>query len=898
MIALFPPAFFIMNRSTCLSIRLLLSALSLLIFINPGRSDAPPVAAAPQNPQPLVFAHYMVCYFRDVDYYKREILLAQRYGIDGFALNAGGWEQPPGPYAGAAERMYEAAKQLNTGFRLFISPDGGAGSPDNVVDMITRFKDHPNQLKYNGKPVISSWASGGLNGGRQMLKDKGQDVCFVPFNPPPGFPANWSARAVRSFFTKDGPDGIFYFAGDATAAEQIRTNAICRRETSELGKLFMAGVCPAYNSANLRDFHGMEGYGALWKGVIQNGADWVEITTWNDYNEDTNLMPGRWAPAPLGGDERAYISRDESFLDVTSYYARWFKTGVPPEIKQDKLYYVYRNRSKLITKGWDAKLQRWVDITKDSTSQPVVDQIHDDVEDNIYVTTFLTAPAKLRVKIGTTEKHFDMPAGVGYAMLPMQPGTPNFLVARDGATVLEGDGRKYIIGEATQQNSPQGYHLLNRTWTGAIAAGKAIPLEVNNAALLGTAKKADGGILIPSDNESGIQIPLSKLPTSGYNVRIRYLNPAKDEARLTLIAMDDADKAAIDPAAKAPDADQKRSDMRFFPVFLPPTEGTPKTVSFFWSLEDTETFLKLECLVATPATGQTAPPWASDVGNVTIEGIDLVPIDPFRDSPKRDSPFPEMVSIPGGDFDMGSNDGALDEKPVHKVNVAPFAIGKYDVTNAEYEQFASDHRNFRDEYSWRDRDPVIYISWMQAAGYCNWLSQKAGLQPTYDEKTWEAKPDSNGFRLPTEEEWEYVASGRGEGRKYPWGNNAPEAKDGNFLLEESLDMNAAAFAKNPVGVTPVGAFPAGASRDGVMDMAGNVSQWCSNWYRSYPTAGLPDDASTRYRAIRGGSWGYYNYSQRVAGREFNNPGYPGYVYISFRLVMPEASLKKLSASNP
>jgi formylglycine-generating enzyme required for sulfatase activity len=94
----------------------------------------------------------------------------------------------------------------------------------------------------------------------------------------------------------------------------------------------------------------------------------------------------------------------------------------------------------------------------------------------------------------------------------------------------------------------------------------------------------------------------------------------------------------------------------------------------------------------------------------------------------------------------------------------------------------------------------------------------------------------------------------------------------------------------------VGSYPAGASRDGVMDLAGNVCEWCTDWFNPYTADATADPCSrapSNYRSLRGGSWGYYGLGQRCADREYNNPGYGGYIYIGLRVALPEAGWKKL-----
>jgi hypothetical protein len=186
-------------------------------------------------------------------------------------------------------------------------------------------------------------------------------------------------------------DGLFNFSCDGTVRNILQNNAIYRRGTLFADKIYMAGVCPAYNSPNLRDFRGMAGYCAMWQGLINDGADLVEIVTWNDYNEDSNLMPYRWKSG-FGRKalQKAYYNRDESYLDVTSYFIKYFKNDIAPEITQDRIYFSYRARSKKQVKVWNEQTGKWVDIRFDKHPY---DQLHDDVKDCIYVTGFLTAPA-------------------------------------------------------------------------------------------------------------------------------------------------------------------------------------------------------------------------------------------------------------------------------------------------------------------------------------------------------------------------------------------------------------------------------------------------------------------------------------------------------------------------
>src|SRR6266850_8572049 len=114
----------------------------------------------------------------------------------------------------------------------------------------------------------------------------------------------------------------------------------------------------------------------------------------------------------------------------------------------------------------------------------------------------------------------------------------------------------------------------------------------------------------------------------------------------------------------------------------------------------------------------------------------------------------QLVSIPATAFLMGSNDGADDEKPVHRVSIDAFELAATQVTNREYSAFRA--------IQFEDPDqPVVGVSWFDAVEYCRRLGQR--------------------FRLPTEAEWEYAARGGAEGQRYPWGDGPPPDYDNRWL---------------------------------------------------------------------------------------------------------------------
>jgi len=226
------------------------------------------------------------------------------------------------------------------------------------------------------------------------------------------------------------------------------------------------------------------------------------------------------------------------------------------------------------------------------------------------------------------------------------------------------------------------------------------------------------------------------------------------------------------------------------------------------------------------------------------------------------SDVPEgMVFVKGGTFQMGCSSGNDDEKPVHSVTVSDFNIGKYEVTQGEYEAVMG--TNPAKNYGIGDNYPVYYVTWYDAVEYCNKLSDKEGLDRCYSGSGINIKCDfnANGYSLPTEAEWEYAAKGgsKSKGYKYAGGN----------------DLKQVAWYSNPSGSKTHSAGGKQANELGIFDMSGNVYEWCWDRYGDYSSDRQNNprgSSSGSSRVFRGGSWSGSASYCRIANRSGYLPG--------------------------
>ena len=447
--------------------------------------------------QRMVFAHYMLTnqdYQDDSDptqelkvkAYQREIQQAQAAGIDGFALNAGGWLRET-YYIRYAAQMFEAALRLHSGFKLMFSADMCCGNGvEDVEDMMRRFAGNPRYkdvyFRYRHRFVLTTFAGDKLGpvGWQQIRHDveNGDHPSMQTFPtllaPASGAPSNhplplflvpaffWggevpSREAVQHGFEawKDMLDGSFYWgiAGlpQPEGSPNLTRSSEAYANVLHAGrKLYMAPVCLQFWGSNANryyEYSGAAGMRAMWMDAIRvTHPEWIEIITWNDFIEGTYVSPiddpNKYPEAnyltssgvPLG--ERNYFHTHDAATALLPFFIKWFKTGKQPVVEKDAVYFFYRTQPESVL-----------------AATPPVGQRYGPVRDVIYITANLTAPAQLQVTSGHRTTLLNLEAGTADVEAPFEPGTPpTFLLTRSGKQIASSHGKDEIVSSPKYNN--------------------------------------------------------------------------------------------------------------------------------------------------------------------------------------------------------------------------------------------------------------------------------------------------------------------------------------------------------------------------------------------------------------------------------------------------------------
>jgi formylglycine-generating enzyme required for sulfatase activity len=219
-----------------------------------------------------------------------------------------------------------------------------------------------------------------------------------------------------------------------------------------------------------------------------------------------------------------------------------------------------------------------------------------------------------------------------------------------------------------------------------------------------------------------------------------------------------------------------------------------------------------------------------------------------------------MVLVASGRFHMGSDAGGEYDEPRHEVHLSSFYIDCTEVTQAEYERLMGENPS-----KWKSpKNPVEQIRWRNAAEYCNARSREEGLEPAYNLETWHCDYRANGYRLPTEAEWEYACRAGSEA-VYHYGDDQAQ------LVSYAWFKANCTRGPRPVATRKPNAW-------GLYDMHGNIWEWCNDFYEEdyYPNSPKNDPTGPgqgQTRVVRGGCWNSRPNECRSSYRNYEDPGY-------------------------
>jgi hypothetical protein len=339
---------------------------------------------------------------------EEEVRSAAAIGLDGFtcdilATSGRNWDR--------VLALLDAAARADPGFKIVLVPDMEAefkAHPERVSAAIRRLAAHPAAYRQaDGRLVVAPF-----NAHRQSpawwrawqddLRAHGIDVALVPIL------QSWRAHAAgfAPFSTGISDWGPRW----PTGAAALRDVAA---EAHRLGLQWMAPVSPQdmrpkslryWEAANTLTFR------TMWESAIAGGADWVHLVSWNDYSEATEI-------APSTGTQFV-------FYDLTAYYVHWFKTGRPPDVVRDVLYYTHRTQGS----GTSRDQRR--------PARPFVLAGADGRRDEVELLAFLKAPGTLEVELGGETTRRTATAGITSLRVPATPGRPRFRLLRDSRQEL------------------------------------------------------------------------------------------------------------------------------------------------------------------------------------------------------------------------------------------------------------------------------------------------------------------------------------------------------------------------------------------------------------------------------------------------------------------------------
>jgi hypothetical protein len=377
---------------------------------------------------------------------EREVRMAIARGVTGFTVDV-----LSGKEADAADShlnlLLRAAQTVDPRFKIVVMPDISAlkSDSDSVIKIIVAVAASPAAYRLaDGRLVVTAFNAGAnppqwWQSVLAQLMSKGINIAFVPTF------LGWGGQADAFASISHG----FADWGTATAAVSDQMKDAPGKTHDKYGKIFMMPVDPqqyrpknsiyweAGNSSTFRN---------AWASSINGGADWVQLVTWSDFSESSQIEPYT--------DATLQRNIGTGFYNLTGYYAAWFLSGTQPTITHDVLYYFYRREP----------------TTAAAPSQSMANKIvNSSAEDDIELLAFLAAPGELAISIGGHRYVQMAPAGITSFKIPTQPGVPAFTLSRGGSDLISFKGAVEIFG---QTGIPSG--VIDMTYWSGSASNRGV----------------------------------------------------------------------------------------------------------------------------------------------------------------------------------------------------------------------------------------------------------------------------------------------------------------------------------------------------------------------------------------------------------------------------------------
>jgi hypothetical protein len=344
---------------------------------------------------------------------EEDVRLAASIGLDGFFFNIVSLD-PKTAHWQSLEAMLEAVERANSNFRLILTIDVSSLKQvpvDQLVDFVVKFADRSALLRHSDHRLVMAafrpegWSLDWWQTWLSKLRDRGIEVFFIPIVLNWRKAVDWGLLNIGDMLGAWGPHTL-------SAIPQLERH---RQEVKAAGKLWMPPVLPqdfrpkgmVYSEAdNSRMFR------SFWESAIDQDADWVNVVTWNDYSECTEITPSSGI--------------QYSFYDLCAYYVSWFKGGRAPEIRKDVLFYFHRVMPAAPITVRGRRVPGQVTIRG---AQPPTDEVE--------LLGFLTAPGRLEIEIAGETTRAEVGAGMHGLRAPLRPGLPRFRLQRGGETVID-----------------------------------------------------------------------------------------------------------------------------------------------------------------------------------------------------------------------------------------------------------------------------------------------------------------------------------------------------------------------------------------------------------------------------------------------------------------------------